>query len=61
MGHTLTDKRHGLVVNARVTHADGHAEREAAKTMINDARQAADDASERSPVGLRKPSDFAMP
>lgn len=40
MGHTLTDNRHGLIANARVTHADGHAEREAAKTMINDARQA---------------------
>ena len=34
MGHTLTDNRHGLVVNARVRCADGHAEREAAKVMI---------------------------
>jgi hypothetical protein len=40
MGHTLTDNRHGLVVNAIVTQADGHAEREAAKVMINDVRQA---------------------
>jgi len=40
MGHTLTDNRHGLVVSAVVTQADGHAEREAAKAMINDARQA---------------------
>ena len=40
MGHTLTDNRNGLVVNAMVTQADGHAEREAAKAMINDARQA---------------------
>ncbi len=39
MGHTLTDNRHGLVVNAMVTQADGHAEREAAKAMINDVRQ----------------------
>lgn len=39
MGHTLTDNRHGLIANARVTQADGHAEREAAKAMINDARQ----------------------
>lgn len=38
MGHTLTDNRNGLVVNAMVTQADGHAEREAAKAMINDAR-----------------------
>lgn len=41
MGHTLTDNRHGLVANAVVTTADGHAEREAAKAMIGDARQAA--------------------
>ena len=40
MGHTLADNRHGLITNARVTQADGHAEREAAKAMINDARQA---------------------
>jgi transposase len=39
MGHTLADNRHGLIANARVTQADGHAEREAAKAMINDARQ----------------------
>ena len=41
MGHTLTDNRHGLITNAMVTTADGFAEREAAKTMINDANQAA--------------------
>jgi len=41
MGHALTDNRHGLVVNAMVTRADGHAEREAAKVMIHDAHQAA--------------------
>ena len=40
MGHTLSDNRHGLVVNAVVTQADGYAEREAAKDMINDACQA---------------------
>lgn len=40
MGHTLTNNRNGLVVNAMVTQANGHAEREAAKVMINDARQA---------------------
>jgi transposase len=39
MGHTLSDNRHGLIANARVTQADGYAEREAAKAMINDARQ----------------------
>lgn len=44
MGHTLADNRHGLITNARATQADGHAEREAAKAMINDARQANPDA-----------------
>lgn len=39
MGHTLMDNRHGLIVNAMVTQADGHAEREAAKAMMADARQ----------------------
>ena len=39
MGHTLTENRNGLMVNAMVTQADGHAEREAAKAMIADARQ----------------------
>jgi transposase len=40
MGHTLADNRHGLIANARVTQADGYAEREAAMAMIGDARQA---------------------
>lgn len=39
MGHTLMDNRHGLVVNAMVTRADGYAEREAAKVMIAQARE----------------------
>lgn len=43
MGHTLSDNRHGLIANAVVTVADGFAEREAAKAMIADARQAAED------------------
>jgi IS5 family transposase len=41
MGHTLSDNRHGLIANAMVTIADGHAEREAAKVMINAVKQAA--------------------
>lgn len=41
IGHTLSDNRYGLIANARVTQADGHAEREAAKAMIADAVQAA--------------------
>jgi IS5 family transposase len=40
MGHTLMENRNGLIVNAMVTQADGHAEREAAKAMVADARQA---------------------
>ncbi len=43
MGHTLSDNRHGLIANAIVTTADGHAEREAAKAMIADAKQVADE------------------
>jgi transposase len=39
IGHTLSDNRHGLVVSALVTRADGYAEREAAKAMLMDARQ----------------------
>lgn len=54
MGHTLTDNRHGLVVNAVVTHADGYAEREAAKAMVNDARQALPD---HEPVTLTLGAD----
>ena len=40
MGHTLMENRNGLIVNAMVTQANGHAEREAAKAMISDARHA---------------------
>ncbi len=42
MDHFLSDDRHSLVAGAVVTSADGHTEREAAKAMINDARQALD-------------------
>jgi transposase len=38
MGHTLMENRNGLIVNAMVTQANGHAEREAAKAMVADAR-----------------------
>lgn len=46
MGHTLSDNRHGLIASAVVTTADGHAEREAAKAMIADARQVAEESVE---------------
>ena len=57
MGHTLSDNRHGLVANAVVTVADGHAEREAAKAMINDARQALDDPATTLTLGADKGYD----
>jgi transposase len=59
MGHTLSDNRHGLVASAMVTSADGHAEREAAKVMVNDARQVVDDANVEITVGADKGYDAA--
>ena len=35
MGHTLMENRNGLVVQADLTHADGHGERRAALEMLN--------------------------
>jgi transposase len=57
MGHTLSDNRHGLIANAMVTTADGHAEREAAKVMINAACEAADDARISITLGADKGYD----
>jgi transposase len=59
MGHTLADNRHGLVVNAMVTQADGFAEREAAKMMIRDARQAVADPETEVTLGADKGYDAA--
>ncbi|AJY27102.1 transposase DDE domain protein (plasmid) [Burkholderia thailandensis 34] len=42
MGHVLTDNRHGLVVNAQVTQANGTAERDAAAEMLADAARLAE-------------------
>jgi transposase len=36
LGHLLTENRHGLIIDALVTHATGTAEREAAASMIAD-------------------------
>jgi len=36
MGHLLIENRHGLIADAMATHADGHAEREAALLMIHE-------------------------
>jgi transposase len=57
MGHTLTDNRHGLVVDAMATRADGHAEREAAKLMIAKARQVVVDPSVEVTLGADKGYD----
>ena len=35
MGHTLMENRKGLVVQADLTHADGHGERKAALEMMS--------------------------
>ena len=57
MGHTLSDNRHGLIASAIVTQADGYAEREAAKAMINDARQATVDEQTQITLGADKGYD----
>ncbi|CDS51783.1 Mobile element protein [Polaromonas sp. CG9_12] len=57
MGHTLSDNRHGLIASAVVTRADGYAEREAAKVMIDDARQALSDAQTAITLGADKGYD----
>lgn len=58
IGHTLSDNRHGLIANARVTQADGYAEREAAKVMIADAAQAAPETAQVT-LGADKGYDAA--
>ena len=57
MGPTLSDNRHGLIASAMVTPADGHAEREAAKAMISDARQALGDDEREITLGADKGYD----
>jgi hypothetical protein len=57
MGHTLSDHRHGLIASAVVTIADGHAEHEGAKAMINDAVQANNDPDAIITLGAYKGYD----
>ena len=57
MGHTLSDNRHGLIASAMVTRADGYAEREAAKAMARDARQATVDEQTQITLGADKGYD----
>jgi hypothetical protein len=45
MGHALSDNRHGPMVSAGVSLADGYAEREAAKVAMDDARHALGDST----------------
>lgn len=53
MGHILTENRHGLIVDARLTEANGTAEREAALAMVED------NAGSRSTLGADKNYDTA--
>ena len=53
MGHIMTENRHGLIVDARLTEATGTAERTAALDMIDDK------AGSRSTVGADKNYDTA--
>jgi IS5 family transposase len=57
MGHTPSDNRHGLIAKAMVTRADGHAEREVAKAMDSDARQALGDDEREVTLGADKGYD----
>ena len=57
MGYTLSDNRPGLIASAVVTRADGYAEREAAKVMIDDARQALPDEQTHITLGADKGYD----
>jgi transposase len=52
MGHVLTENRNGLVVEAELTKATGTAEREAARTMVDDLQ-----AEHRITVGADKAYD----
>ncbi len=54
IGHTLSDNRHGLLPRAVGTIPDVHAEREAAKAMINDAVQANNDPEATITLGADK-------
>jgi hypothetical protein len=40
LGHLLIENRHGLIVDALATHADGTAERDAAMLMVHEQTQA---------------------
>jgi len=54
MGHLLIENRHGLIVDARTTHATGRAERETAEAMIAAATR-----GRRATLGSDKAYDAA--
>jgi transposase len=56
MGHAMTENRHGLIVEAMLREADGTAEREAAKDMI---QSHSPDSERRLTVGADKAYDTA--
>jgi transposase len=56
MGHALTENRHGFVVEAELTHADGTAERRAAIDMLD---RASPGSTRRITVGADKGYDDA--
>jgi len=53
MGHLMTENRNGLIIDARLTEANGTAERATALEMIED------NAKPRSTVGADKNYDTA--
>ena len=54
LGHALVENRNGLISAAMVTHADGHAERDAALLMLHEKQK---DRSGRITVGADKAYD----
>jgi transposase len=56
MGHTLMENRNGLIVQAELTRADGHAERQAALDMV---RRHSPGTSRRRTLGADKGYDSA--
>lgn len=57
LGHLLIENRHGLIVDALATHADGYAERDAATVLL--AGQADRTPGRRRTVGADKAYDTA--
>jgi hypothetical protein len=57
MGHKLSNNRYGLIASAVVTQVDDYAEREAAKAIVDDARQATVDEQTQITLGADKGYD----